>query len=182
MNNDIEAFLKALQPPAKGLSEADFFLQGAELLRVQIDEFLKGQGQSSRSFTDAIAKARAIPEKDTINRFWHGVDSFRQVCDSYADPNSASCNARKKWIRFINIIEDLQEYSGANIFPMRDIATKRIVRLYFAYMLTWEHLRYIAGNDDDFSPSSDILEAYGADLEDDYEEGQDDGLGYEIDS
>ena len=62
--------------------------------------------------------------------------------------------------RFINIIEKLQGYNGTQVFKGTNLKEKRKLRLYFAYMLTWEHLRYLAGNEDDYSPSSEILNAY----------------------
>ena len=166
MNEEIINFLKDLPSPNERFNEYEFFIKGAVYLEDKINDYLKSQGLSSRSFHQGISKARAIPNKDTNKRFWHAVDTFRMVRNAYAHPKNAQKITKRKWIRFINIIENLQNYKGAQVFPMKHIRSKRVFRLYFAYMLTWEHLRYVAGNDDGYSPSTEILKAYGAALED----------------
>lgn len=161
MNKEIIAFLKDLPPPNKGFNEYEFFLKGAAYLEDQLRDYLSKKNLSANTFYDAISKARSSTAPGTDKKFWNALDVFRQVRNAYAHPKNAPQTTKRKWIKFINIIESLMGYRGRRIFPMKNIRNRRVFRLYITYMLTWEHLRYIAGNDDGYSPSAEVLKAYG---------------------
>ena len=161
VNKEIIGFLKDLPPPNKGFNDYEFFLKGAIYLEDQLRDYLATKGLSANSFNDAISKARAINNPGTNRKFWNALDTFRLVRNAYAHPKNAPQSTKRKWIRFINIIEGLMGYKGCQLFPVKNIRSRRVFRLYLSYMLAWEHIRYIAGNDDGYSPSAEILKAYG---------------------
>ncbi|HEY7865951.1 MAG TPA: hypothetical protein VIC51_08105, partial [Psychromonas sp.] len=103
--------------------------------------------------------AKKLKNPETDNKFWDALLAFNRLVETAIDSKCTSQNSRF-WLRFINIIEKLQGYKGSQIFTTTNIKQKRKLRLYFAYMLTWEHIRYIAGKEDDYSPSGDILDAF----------------------
>lgn len=165
MEKEIIDFLKDLPPPNRNFNDYEFFLKGAVYLEEQIQSYLGKHDLSSKTFHEAISKARNVNDKYTNKKFWNALDTFRQVRNAYAHPKDAPQSTKRKWVRFINIIEGLMDYKGRQLFPVKDIRSRRVFRLYFTYMLTWEHLRFIAGNDDGYSPSIEILKAYGCALE-----------------
>lgn len=136
------------------ISLAQFFYQAELHLAKQLKHFLQIETSQNKSLYDLIMMARRKGQTETNKQFWEALLAFNKV----------SFNPNKKndqpWLRFVNIIESLQEYSGSQLFDATQIGVKRTHRLYFAYMLSWEHLRYIAGNDDGYSPSSEVLAIY----------------------
>lgn len=153
VNNSFETFVeqfKAQQP----VSLAVFFYQAELHLVTQLKDYLQIDQASHRSFFSLVEQAKKIKQKDTNKHFWNALLAFNQVSFKPANNNT------QPWLRFVNIIESLQGYAGSQLFDAKNIKVKRQHRLFFAYMLTWEHLRYLAGNDDDYSPSSEILGAY----------------------
>ncbi|TEW56193.1 hypothetical protein E2R68_03625 [Psychromonas sp. RZ22] len=163
MENTFEHFVeqfKSEQP----VSLAAFFYQAELHLIKQLKDYLNVEETQQRSFFSLIEQAKKINNVDTNKHFWNALLAFNKV-----NFNPSKHNAQP-WLRYVNIIESLQGYSGSQLFSASNIQLKRQHRLYFAYMLTWEHLRYIAGNDDDYSPSSEILSEYSqAHSEDDHD-------------
>jgi len=164
VEKEIIDFLKDLPPPNREFNDYEFFLKGAVYLEEQIQHYLAKHDLSSKTFHEAISKARGVNNKYTNKKFWNALDTFRQVRNAYAHPKNAPQSTKRKWVRFINIIEGLTGYRGRQLFPVKNIRNRRILRLYFTYMLAWEHLRFIAGNEDAYSPSIEFLKAYGGAL------------------
>jgi len=164
VNEEIIGFLKDLPPPNRGFNDYEFFLKGAVYLENQLQTYLTKNGLSAHSFHEAIKKARTANKSRQNKKFLNALDTFRQVRNAYAHPNNAPQSTKRKWIKFINIIESLMNYKGGQLFPVKNIRNRRVFRLYLAYMLAWEHIRCIAGNDDGYSPSTEILKAYGSAL------------------
>ena len=135
-------------------SLATFFYQAEMHLIKQLKDYLDVEQTSETSFFALIEMAKKTNNNDTDSRFWEALLAFNQV-----NFHPSSSNAQS-WLRYVNNIEALQGYNGSKLFEATKIKLKRQHRLYFAYMLTWEHLRFIAGNDDDYSPSNEILNCY----------------------
>jgi len=153
VENSFENFvaqLKEQQPVSLGT----FFYQAELHLVVQLKDYLAVEQSQPRSFFSLIEQAKKTHNTETNKHFWNALLAFNQV---NFNPTNKSA---QPWLRYVNIIEGLQGYAGSQLFDAKNIKLKRQHRLFFAYMLTWEHLRYIAGNDDDYSPSSEILAAY----------------------
>lgn len=131
-----------------------FFYQAEFHLIKQLKDYLKIEQSSTRDLFSLLEQAKKTKNKDTSKHFWDALFTFNQVGFNIGKGNVYP------WLRYVNIIESLQGYTGSQLFAASTIKLKRQHRLYFAYMLTWEHLRYIAGNDDDYSPSSELLALY----------------------
>lgn len=160
MSPDFEHFLQALITTENKFNESDFFKKGRDHLEQQVRLYLSNEGVAANTFAKSINRAQQLNNVDTSKRFWRALKVFDAVAGDHVICKNKAAN--KKWLRFINIIEDLQGYSGSQIFSGVGVKKARLYRLYFSYMLTWEHLRYMAGNDDEFSPSSTILETFAA--------------------
>jgi len=153
MENNFEQFVAQFKVK-KAPSLAVFFYQAELHLVKQLKDYLGIEQSLKMSFFSLIEQAKKVHNPDTNKHFWNALFAFNNV-------NFSSCKSKAQpWLRYVNIIESLQGYSGSQLFSATNIKLKRQHRLYFSYMLTWEHLRYIAGNDDDYSPSSDILAVY----------------------
>ena len=153
MENNFEQFVAQLKVK-KSPSLTVFFYQAELHLVKQLKDYLGIEQSMQMSFFSLIEQAKKVHNPDTNKHFWNALFAFNNV-------NFIPCkNKAQPWLRYVNIIESLQGYSGSQLFDATNIKLKRQHRLYFSYMLTWEHLRYIAGNDDDYSPSSDILAVY----------------------
>ena len=164
---NFENFVKQFKSESS-VSLAAFFYQAELHLITQLKDYLKIEQSQDRSFFSLIEQAKKTNNADTSKHFWNALLAFNKVTFNPSNKNVLS------WLRYVNIIESLQGYSGSQLFEAKNINTKRQHRLYFAYMLTWEHLRYIAGNDDDYSPSSELLGCYSdAHSEDDHEHVED---------
>lgn len=153
MENNFESFVaqfKAKEP----VSLAVFFYQAELHLITQLKDYVGVEQSQQSSFFSLIEQARKIPNADTNKHFWNALLAFNQVSFKPAKKNV------QPWLRYVNIIESLQGYAGSQLFDAKNIKTKRQHRLFFAYMLTWEHLRFIAGNDDEYSPSGVVLSSY----------------------
>ena len=163
VDTNFESFVaqfKTQQP----VSLAAFFYQAELHLITQLKDYLGVEQSTERSFFSLIEEARKIHNADTNKHFWNALTAFNQVNFNPSKHNTLP------WLRYVNIIESLQGYAGSQLFASKSIKIKRQHRLFFAYMLTWEHLRYIAGNDDDYSPSSEVLASYSnAHSEDDHQ-------------
>ncbi|TEW49842.1 hypothetical protein [Psychromonas algicola] len=163
MEANFEHFVKQFKSE-QSVSLAAFFYQAELHLITQLKDYLKIQQSQDRSFFSLIEEAKKTNNVDTNKHFWNALLAFNKVTFNPSNKNALP------WLRYVNIIESLQGYNGSQLFEAKNINAKRQHRLYFAYMLTWEHLRYIAGNDDDYSPSSEILGCYSeAHSEDDHE-------------
>lgn len=159
MNQAFDAFVKELCSANVNLNEPVFFVKSAVFLEQELTGYLQKEGQHTHSLRYLILAAKKLKNTETDNRFWDALLAFNSLIETAVE---SKCTSQKSshWLRFINIIEDLQGYKGSQIFTTTNIKQKRKLRLYFAYMLTWEHIRYIAGKDDDYSPSGQILEAF----------------------
>ncbi|WP_019615625.1 hypothetical protein [Psychromonas ossibalaenae] len=164
MDQDLTNFLQELTTPDYIFNERSFFAQAGYLLQVQLQEYLNQQECRENSFYKSVCTARKLNNADTDKKFWQALLSFDSVLDSFVMPENKSQRNCRKWLRFVNMIENLQGYNGSQLFSVPNLYKKQQVRLYFAVMLTWEHLRYIAGNDDQFSPSSEILGFFASDV------------------
>lgn len=153
MENNFEHFVSQFKETTP-VSLAAFFYQAEFHLITQLKDYLKIDQAISKSFFSLIVEAQKTNNIDTNKHFWNALLAFNQM---NFNPSKKST---QPWLRFVNIIESLQGYAGSQLFETKSINIKRQHRLYFAYMLTWEHLRYIAGNEDDYSPSSEILGYY----------------------
>ncbi|WP_413699500.1 hypothetical protein ACLKMH_18905 [Psychromonas sp. KJ10-10] len=156
MNQDLDNFLKQNLRNESYLSENAILQQGFELLKVQLSDYLQSQGLTAYTFTQAIKVGRKSNNPETNGRFWSALEAFYLAVGDAIDHKTK----HKRWLRFVNIIENLQGYSGSLLIEDKHIRSKRIKRLYLAYILTWEHLRYIAGNEDDYNPSELVLTTF----------------------
>lgn len=156
MNQEIDNFLKQVLTTEGQLSENEILQAGFELLKVQLADYLQSQGLTAYTFTQAIKLGRKSNNAETDPKFWSALEAFYLAVGDCIDHKTTS----KRWLRFVNIIENLQGYSGSLLIEDKHIRSKRIKRLYLAYTLTWEHLRYIAGNEDDYNPSELVLAAF----------------------
>ena len=153
MENSFENFVAQFKTQ-QTVSLAEFFYQAELHLVTQLKDYLSIEQSIPRTFFSLIEQAKKTHNTETNKHFWNALLAFNQV-----NFNPTSNNAQP-WLRFVNIIESLQGYAGSQLFEAKNIKLKRQHRLFFAYMLTWEHLRYIAGNDNDYSPSSEVLASY----------------------
>jgi len=167
VSQEFEHFLQTLITAGKTLNESEFFEKGAMHLEWQLRDYLSHEGVAANTFSKSIDSAQQLNNTETSKRFWVALKVFNAVAENHASCKDKSTN--KKWLRFVNIIEDLQGYSGSQLFSGLGLKKARLYRLYFSYMLTWEHLRYIAGADDKFSPSAIILETFAAGYDHDHE-------------
>lgn len=167
MNQELEYFLQSLIKAEKTFNETVFFEKGGIYLEQQLKRYLSNEGVAASTFSKSIDSAQQLNNVETSKRFWVALKVFNAVAEDYV--NCKDKTANKKWLRFVNIIEDLQGYSGSQLFSGVGLKKARLYRLYFSYMLAWEHLRYIAGDDDKFSPSSMILETFAAGYDHDHE-------------
>ncbi|MEG3753152.1 hypothetical protein [Psychromonas arctica] len=172
MENSFESFVeqfKAQQP----VSLAVFFYQAELHLIKQLKDYLQIEQTTERSFFSLVEQAKKMKDKETNKHFWNALLAFNQMNFKPTKHNA------QPWLRFVNIIESLQAYAGSQLFDAKNIKVKRQHRLFFAYMLAWEHLRYLAGNEDQYSPSSEVLICYSSahfdedhDHNEDYVDGQ----------
>ena len=167
MSQEFEHFLQSLITAGNTFNETEFFEKGTAHLELQLRDYLSHEGWAENTFAKSITRAQQLKNVDTSKRFWDALKVFNAVAGEHAICKDKT--ATKKWLRFVNIIEDLQGYSGNQLFSGVGLKKARLYRLYFSYMLTWEHLRYIAGADDKFSPSSIILETFSAGYEHDHD-------------
>jgi|GEM_PF-3265324 len=178
MNQAFDGFVKELCSANVNLNEPVFFAKSAVFLEQQLTRYLQAnglliEGQDKHSLSFLILSAKKLKNTETDNKFWDALLAFNRLVEAAIESKCTSQNSHH-WLRFINIIEILQGYKGSQIFTTTNIKQKRKLRLYFAYMLTWEHIRYIAGAEDDYSPSGDILDAFSA-LEEEDEHHHHDG-------
>lgn len=171
MNQELEYFLQSLIKAEKTFNETEFFQQGCMYLDQQLKRYLSNEGVAVNTFSKSIASAQQLNNVETSKRFWDALKAFDVAAGNHALCKYKTVN--KRWLRFVNIIEELQGYSGSQLFSGMGLKKARLYRLYFSYMLTWEHLRYIAGDDDKFSPSSMILETFAAGYDDDHDHDHD---------
>lgn len=156
MNQEFDTFLQQTISNSDNLCE-DLLLQaGFDFIKAQLQAYLDAQGLTALTFTQAIKVARKANNIDTNPRFWSALEAFYLAVGDSID----NINTRKRWLRFVNIIEDLQGYAGSQLINDKRIRNQRVKRLYLAYTLAWEHLRYIAGNDDEYSPSELVLATF----------------------
>lgn len=151
--NSFESFVAQFKTQ-QSVSLAAFFYQAELHLVTQLKDYLSVEQSIPRTFFSLIEQAKKTHNADTNKHFWNALLAFNQV-----NFNPAK-NSAQPWLRYVNIIESLQGYAGSQLFAAKNIKLKRQHRLFFAYMLSWEHLRYIAGNDNDYSPSSEVLASY----------------------
>ena len=153
VENNFEEFVEQFKS-TQSVSLSVFFYQAELHLVTQLKDYLGVEQTQPRSFFSLIEQAKMSNARDTNKYFWNALLAFNQM---NFHPNK---KGGQPWLRFVNIIESLQGYAGSQLFVASNIKLKRQHRLFFAYMLAWEHLRYIAGNDDDYSPSAEVLSSY----------------------
>ncbi|WP_354625627.1 hypothetical protein [Psychromonas sp. MME2] len=164
MKTDVNPFLNTLLDTEKPVNPQGFFVQGALYLQAQLCDYLCKEGVAiENSFLKQIKSAQRHGNSETDKAFWRALHVIHSLSTM---PSHHQCE--RKWLRFINIIEKLQGYNGSQLFAHVGIKKKRLYRLYFAYMLSWEHLRYLAGNDDEFSPSAIVLDTFSS-INDDHD-------------
>ncbi len=169
MNQAFDGFVKELCSANVNLNVPVFFVKSAAFLEQVLESYLQIEGQHKHSLRFLILSARALKNSETDKKFWDALLAFNNLIEDAVDTKSVSHNSRR-WLRFINIIENLQGYKGSQLFTSKNIKQTRKLRLYFAYLLTYEHLRYIGGEDDDYSPSGEILAAFAQlSLDDDHD-------------
>lgn len=138
------------------LSEDLLLQEGFDFIKQQLQDYLHHEGLTALTFTQAIKQASKCNNSETDPRFWSALEAFYLAVGDSIDNQTQ----RKRWLRFVNIIESLQGYAGSQLINDKRINAKRVKRFYLAYTLAWEHLRYIAGNEDEFNPSEIILSAF----------------------
>jgi len=159
MNQAFDDFVKELCNTNVNLNEAVFFVKSAVFLEQQLEQYLHIERQHQHSLRFLILAAKKLKNQETDKKFWDALLAFNTLIEAAVE-SKCTRKTTSKWLRFINIIESLQGYAGSQVFTSTNIRQRRKLRMFFAYMLTWEHLRYIAGNDDDYSPSDEILEEF----------------------
>jgi hypothetical protein len=156
MSEKMNVFLEQAISNENILCEDKLLQQGFDFIKQQLQDYLEHEGLTAHTFTQAIKQARKKNNSETDPRFWSALEAFYlAVGDSINNQTK-----RKRWLRFVNIIEMLQEYAGSQLISDKQIRSKRVKRLFLAYTLTWEHLRYIAGNEDDYNPSELIISSF----------------------
>ncbi|MGB5444401.1 MAG: hypothetical protein WBM99_02750 [Psychromonas sp.] len=169
MNQAFDGFVKELCSANVNLNEPVFFVKSAAFLEQVLESYLRIEGQHKYSLRSLILSAKQLKNKETDYKFWNALLAFNNLIEDAVDAKSAS-QSSQHWLRFINIIETLQGYKGSQLFTSKHIKQTRKLRLYFAFMLTYEHLLYIGGQDDDYSPSGEILSAFSQlSLDDDHD-------------
>lgn len=169
MDQAFDGFVKELCSANVNLNEPVFFVKSAAFLEQVLERYLQTEGQHQHSLRFLILSARKLKNRETDNKFWDALLAFNTLIEAAIESKCTS-QASSHWLRFINIIENLQGYKGSQLFTTTNIKQTRKLRLYFAYLLTYEHLRYIAGEDDDYSPSGEILTAFSQlSLDDDHD-------------
>jgi len=153
VENNFKSFVEQFKSQ-QSVSLSVFFYQAELHLIAELKDYLGVEQSKPSTFFSLVEQAKKLPNADTNKHFWNALLAFNQVSFKPANGNTQS------WLRFVNIIESLQGYAGSQLFDAKDIKLKRQHRLFFAYMLAWEHLHFIAGHDDDYSPSSEILATY----------------------
>jgi len=153
MSDAFKTYLQQVVSAKDTLGEDDILQNGFDFLKLQLQAYLQLQGLSARTFTQAIKLARKSNNSETDPRFWSALEAFYLAVGDSIDNETK----HKRWLRFVNIIESLQGYTGSQLIRDRQIRSNRVKRLCLAYALTWEHLRYIAGNEDDYSPSELLI-------------------------
>lgn len=131
-----------------------FFKQAEFFLIEQLTDYLALDTTHNVNLSRLIEQAKRTQHQETDAKFWCALLALQKT---NLQGNRAQKNA---WLKFINIIEQLQGYSGAKLFAHKSIKHKRVHRLYFAFMLAWEHLVYMTGKDEGYSPSAEILAQY----------------------
>ncbi|PKF61119.1 hypothetical protein CW745_12505 [Psychromonas sp. psych-6C06] len=156
MNQEFDTFIQQSINNPEQLCE-DLLLQaGFDFLKVQLQAYLDKEGVTALTFTQAIKVARKLNHHETDARFWSALEAFYLAVGDSIDNDTK----RKRWLRFVNIIEELQGYTGSQLINDKRLRNKRVKRLYLAFTLGWEHLRYIAGNEDDYNPSELVLATF----------------------
>ena len=161
MSDAFKTFLQQTITDNEYLGEDDLLQNGFEFLKLELKDYLQNEGLTALTFTQAIKQARKSNNTETDARFWDALEAFYLAVGDSID-NQAK---HKRWLRFVNIIENLQGYAGSQLINDKQIRSKRVKRLCLAYTLTWEHLRYIAGNEDDYTPSELVISAFSDALE-----------------
>lgn len=156
MSDTFNAFLQQFVNGEEGLNEDLLLQDGFDFIKVQLQDYLQKEGLTALTFTQAIKQARKCKNSETAPQFWSALETFYLAVGDSIDHQTKL----KRWLRFINIIESLQGYAGSQLINDKKIHSKRIKRLCLAYTLAWEHLRYIAGNEDDYNPSELVLSTF----------------------
>ena len=164
MSDSFKTFLDQTISEQSQLNTDVILQDGFDFIKIQLQDYLKHQGLTAVTFTDAIKQARKSNNNETDKRFWCALEAFYLAVGDSIDNKTSSLS----WLRFVNIIESLQGYSGTQLINDKHITSKRIKRLCLAYALTWEHLRYIAGNEDDYNPSELVISSFCDDVEHDH--------------
>lgn len=165
MTDTFNTFLEQTINNKDNLCEELLLQHGFEFLKQQLQDYLHKEGLTALTYTQAIKLARKSNNSETDARFWSALEAFYLAVGDSIDNQPQA----KRWLRFVNIIEELQGYSGSQLINDKQIRSKRVKRFYLAYALAWEHLRYIAGNEDDYNPSELILTAFSDALEHDHD-------------
>jgi len=153
MSDLFKTYLQQVVSAKDTLGEDDILQNGFDFIKQQLQAYLDQQGLSALTFTQALKLARKTNNSETDPRFWSALEAFYLAVGDSIDNETQP----KRWLRFVNIIESLQGYSGSLLINDKKIHAKRVKRFCLAYVLTWEHLRYIAGNEDDYSPSELLI-------------------------
>jgi len=156
MSDTFNTFIQQTVNDESNLCEHLLLQQGFDFIKQQLQDYLQHEGLTAVTFTQAIKLARKSNNSETDPRFWSALEAFYLAVGDSID-NQTQC---KRWLRFVNIIENLQGYAGSQLINDKQIRSKRVKRFYLAYTLVWEHLRYIAGNEDDYNPSELIISAF----------------------
>lgn len=161
MENKFQTFLQQAISDKNNLREDLLLQEGFDFIKIQLQDYLTSQALTAHTFRQALIEAKKNNNSETDDKFWLALHAFYLAVGDSIDHQTN----HKRWLRFVNIIEDLQGYSGCQLIDDKKINSKRIKRLYLAYTLTWEHLRYIAGNENEYNPSESILSAFSSALE-----------------
>lgn len=156
MSDTINAFLQQAVTTQDTLNENVLLQDGFDFIKQQLQDYLEHEGLTALTFTQAVKLARKQKNSETDVRFWNALEALYLAVGDSIDNNTQP----KRWLRFVNIIENLQGYAGSQLIDDKRIHAKRVKRLFLAYTLTWEHLRYIAGNEDDYNPSELIISTF----------------------
>ncbi|MCP4322523.1 MAG: hypothetical protein GY951_02120 [Psychromonas sp.] len=156
MSDTFNRFIQQTVSDEADLCEHLLLQQGFEFIKQQLRDYLQYEGLTAVTFTQAIKLARKSRNSETDPRFWSALEAFYLAVGDSIDNQTQT----KRWLRFVNIIEDLQGYAGSQLINDKQIRSKRVKRFYLAYTLAWEHLRYIAGNEDDYNPSELVITAF----------------------